>query len=178
MKNAASLILFFAFVVSHDLYAQTTRPSQGTDIFLGRRSELTEADKEFAAKFNLVRSSIGRTPDGYTYTENTYRGPDEEKVYFRTVHYHSTERAKAEFDNRVKTAIAVSDQAEAKRDDGGTDEMAVATIPGENQKQLRMIIVKSGEDFRTVRSNSNSDISEIAAFMKSNQKQREEARPE
>jgi hypothetical protein len=107
----------------------------------------TEGDKEFASKFNFVLRADGCTPDGFLFSQNTYRGPDGEKVYFRTFHYHSAERARAEFDSRVKPATKVFDRVATKRDGGAVDETAVLVTIGENGKPLSMLVANVGRTF-------------------------------
>jgi|HubBroStandDraft_1064217.scaffolds.fasta_scaffold05921_3 hypothetical protein len=178
MKHPARLITYLLLITSSALCAQSTRQFQPGDILLGGGGEArTEADKEFASKFSLLRMANGLTPDGFGFSENTYRGPDGEKVYFRTFHYHSVERARAEFESRIKTATKVLDRAVTKHDGGGVDETAVLVTTGENGKSLSMIVANVGENFRSVQSNSSEDIKPVADMLKADQKERE-AKPQ
>ena len=52
----------------------------------------------------LLRMANGVTKDGFAFSQNTYRGTDGENLYFEIFHYRSAERAKNEFDTRVKDA--------------------------------------------------------------------------
>ena len=178
MKVTARLIACLVFMTSL-AYAQGTRQPQPSDILPGPgpQSGTTEADREFASKFSLLRMADGRTPDGFLFSQNTYRGPDGEKVYFRTFHYHSTERARAEFESRIKAATKVLDRVETKGDGGEVDEMAVLVTTGENGKPLSMIVVNAGENFRSVQSNSSEDIKQVADMLRADQKERE-AKPQ
>lgn len=178
MKTPAWLITYLVFMTSAALYGQANRQPQPSDILRGPgRNAGTEADKEFASKFSLVRMANGLTPDGFGFSENTYRGPDGEKLYFRTVHYHSAERARAEFESRIKAATKVLDRAEAKGDGGGVAEMAVLVTTGGSGKQVSAIVLNVGENLRSVQSNLGEDIKQVAEMLKADQREREAKRP-
>src|ERR1700691_1950760 len=55
-------------------------------------------EKNFSRCFRLLTMANGFTSGGFAYSENTYTGPDGEKVYFRAVHYDTRDRAVQAFD--------------------------------------------------------------------------------
>jgi hypothetical protein len=128
----------------------------------------------FTSRFKLLRMANGITPDHFGFSENTYEGPDLEKVYFRIVHYRSIDRAQGEFDQRMKNAVKVLDRLESKGESGGTDQMAVIVAGEGNAKQRTTILIHVGPDFRTVESNSAQDVLEVAGEIKSDEKKREQ----
>jgi hypothetical protein len=85
-------------------------------------------EKNFSKCFNLLRMANGATSDHFIYSENTYKGPDGATIYSRKVHYASHERAAKEFQDTVKSAAKVLDQARAPNDEGQDDELAVLVL--------------------------------------------------
>jgi hypothetical protein len=123
-------------------------------------------EKRFSQCFKLVSMANGATADHFIYSENTYTGPDGEKVYFRTVHYTSRERAAQEFEDIEKSAIQVVDRAKTVNDDGEEDELAVLELADNPQRGRSIIISLVGKDFRSTQSKSAEDILILANQMK------------
>jgi pyocin large subunit-like protein len=131
------------------------------------QSATTKSSEDFAAKFKLLRMANGVTSDRVAFSQNTYKGPDGEKVFFTIFHLHSAEKATNEFQDRLKEAKKVVDHPAAQRDGSRVDEMAVITTLGPNaKKESTMIINLAGEEFRTVQSDSTADVLTIAEEMK------------
>lgn len=170
MRSLAWMWIYLSFAALPASHLQTSRAFQPGDILPQPGSQPpTEADKEFARKFDLIRMANGVTPDGFTFSENTYKGPDGEKVYFRVFHYHPAERARVEFESRIKTASKIVDRVQAK----GGGQMVILLTPNENKKQLSVILVYAEDDFRSVQSSSFDDIKRVAEMLKASQKARE-----
>lgn len=117
----------------------------------------------FNVNFRLLRMGNGITKDGFVFSQNVYIGPDGEKVYFQTIHYNSADRVKKEFDSNLDDTVKVIERHETKDKDGQIkSEMAVVTRAGDDQKPVAMILITSGENLRTVRSDSLQDILGVA----------------
>jgi hypothetical protein len=75
----------------------------------------------------LLRMANGVTSDKFVFSQNTYRGCHDDNVYFETFHYLSAERAKREFDARIKSAPEIIEQRK-KIDENGQVKAEMAVI--------------------------------------------------
>jgi len=115
----------------------------------------------------LLMMSNGFTKDGFAFSRNTYRGADGENVHFEIFHYRSTERAKKEFDSRIKNAPRVIEHRKKLDENGDVKaEMAVIPVTIDGKKPSAMIVIVSGDTFRDVRSDSLKDVLAVAKTLK------------
>jgi predicted dehydrogenase len=165
-------ILYFSCAVA-PARARSLRPTQAQ-----QTQEGSTHDQQSASETNppgtdpdwrkgLLRMANGVTKDGFAFSQNTYRGTDGENLYFEIFHYRSAERAKNEFDTRVKDAPHVIERRK-KLDDNGqvSAELAVLSVDIDGKKPTAMIVIVSEDTFRDVRSDSLDDILRIAKKLK------------
>lgn len=120
-------------------------------------------EKNFSHCFKLLSIAHGHTPDGVSYSQLAWRGPDGEKVQAWIFHYDSTELAKKQFDARVKSAKNVLDRATTLNYGGQAGEMALleqeAVNYGDDEQTDRIRLVSAvGRYFRIVQSKSSQDV--------------------
>jgi hypothetical protein len=121
----------------------------------------------FNANSKLIRMAHGTMKDGFPFSENLYLGPDGEEVYFKTIHYHSADRVKKEFEAGLKESAKVLDHRKAAdKNSQIKSEMVVITRAEGDEKILAMILITSGENLRTVRSYSLEDVLAVAKDLK------------
>ena len=115
----------------------------------------------------LLSMANGVTSDKFAFSQNTYRGCHGENVYFETFHYLSEERARREFDDRIRDAREIMERRK-KLDENGQvrAEMAVLSVARDGKKPCATIVIVSGDLFRVVRSESLDDVLSIAKTLK------------
>jgi len=117
----------------------------------------------FNANSRLLRLGNGITKDGFVFSQNVYLGPDGEKVYFQTIHYNSADRVRKEFEAALDDSAKVIEHRNTTDKDGQIkSELVVMTRAGDDQRPAAMILITSGENLRTVRSESLQDILAVA----------------
>jgi hypothetical protein len=115
----------------------------------------------------LVWMANGVTSDQFAFSRNTYRGCHGEDIYFETFHYLSTERARREFDDRIKGAREIIERRKKIDENGQVKvEMAVLSVAEDGKQPSGMIVSVSGDLFRVVQSESLDDILSIAKTIK------------
>jgi hypothetical protein len=115
----------------------------------------------------LLEMANGITRDGFSFSLNTYRGTGGLKVYFEVFHYGSTDRAKKEFDERMKNEPRVIEHRKKLSENGDVEaELAVVSVMVDGKKPTAMIMIVSGDSFRDVRSDSLEDVLAIARTLK------------
>ena len=127
----------------------------------------TNKGSSFNANSKLIRMANGTTKDGFVYSENLYLGPDGEEVYFKIIHYHSTDRVKKEFEAGLNDSVKVIDHRKATDKNGQIkSEMVVITRAKADQKIVALILIASDENLRTVCSHSLKDVLAVAKDLK------------
>jgi hypothetical protein len=123
-------------------------------------------EKNYSRCFKMLTMANGATPDHFLYSENTVQGPDGEKIYFRTIHYESHQRAGEEFQNILKSATKAIEHLKSPGDDGQENELAILDVGGDKQPSRIIVITVVGKEFRNLKSDSSQDVLIIANQMK------------
>jgi hypothetical protein len=123
-------------------------------------------EKNFSRCFRSLSMANGLTSGGFAYSENTYTGPDGEKVYFRTVHYDSRDRAVQAFDEIEKSATKTLDQAKKVNKNGLEEKLAVLELGNESQRGASIVIATSDNKLMSTQSKSSRDVEIVANQMK------------
>jgi hypothetical protein len=103
---------------------------------------------------------------GFACSENTYSGPDGEKVYFRTIHYESRDRAVQAFDEIENSATKTLDQAKKVNKNGLEEKLAVLELGSESKHGASIVIATSDNTMMSTQSKSSQDFEIVANQMK------------
>jgi len=123
-------------------------------------------EKNFSRGFRLLTMANGFISGGFACSENTYSGPDGEKVYFRTIHYESRDRAVQAFDEIENSATKTLDQAKKVNKNGLEEKLAVLELGSESKHGASIVIATSDNTMMSTQSKSSQDFEIVANQMK------------
>jgi hypothetical protein len=139
--------------------AVTTARNEGAARQTDQHAESAQTKKE--ADFVLVLMSHGVAEDGASFSQNTFKGPNGQKLFVVMIHYASPDDVKKRFEYMIAKAKKVIERQTVAGEKGAKEQRAVITFTARDKNEASMILITAGIELVEVQSYSLQDALEF-----------------
>ncbi len=130
----------------------TTARGEGEARQTDQHAESAQPKKE--ADFVLILMGHGVAEDGASFSQNTFKGPNGQKVFVVMIHYASPDGVKRRFEYMIAKATKVIERQTVTGEKGAKEQRAVITFTARDKNEASMILITAGAELVEVQSYS------------------------